>query len=242
MPHAPRLSDLVLGRATMPDGSFLKHLPAPTWKAMIQDWDQRIRSYSRDDRLPLGPDDRHVFIIVQGCVRQERFPHGAYPGSPSITRFRGIGEVVGEAKLIEQTSAVSTTCLAKTYVIPWRVTYMHRLQRKHPDVQLALLRSIEDRSRRDERIYGTFVLPPFQRVSMLLAHLAETAGVPDPTVSRRTVISGLTQRDLAAALQLGVSTVENAVGSLRRHGALEAGYRKFIVHDLDALHDSAIST
>ncbi|MEU4928344.1 Crp/Fnr family transcriptional regulator [Streptomyces yokosukanensis] len=239
---APRLSDLLLGRTTMPEGSFLKHLPASTWQTMSKDWDQRARSYNRDEMLPLTADDRHVFIIVQGCVRQERHPLGALPGTPTITRFRGIGEVVGEAKLITRDSSVTTTCMSKTYVVPWRVSYMHRLQRQRPEVQLALLRSLEDRNRQDERIYATFAQPPFQRISMLLAHLAETAGQPDPTLSRSTTISGLTQKDLAAALQLSVSTVENAIGSLRRHGAIEAGYRKFIVHDLDALHHGAICT
>ncbi|MCQ9134565.1 Crp/Fnr family transcriptional regulator [Streptomyces hilarionis] len=238
---APRLNDLLLGRAVMPEGSFLKHLPAPTWTSMSQEWDQRIRSYDRDKPLPLGPDGGDVFIIVQGCVRQERFPLGSGRGLPTIVRFRGIGEIVGEAKLIEQTSSVTTTCLSKTYVVPWRVSYMHRLQRKRPEVQLALLRSLEDRNRQDERVYATFAQASFQRVSTLLAHLAETAGIPDPTVTRRTIISGPTQKDLAAALQLGVSTVENAIGSLRRHGTIDAGYRKFIVHDLDALQDSATS-
>ncbi|MGW2641889.1 Crp/Fnr family transcriptional regulator [Streptomyces sp. NPDC001348] len=238
---APRLNDLLLGRAAMPSGSFLKHLPTLTWTSMSQDWDQRIRSFGRDMPLPLGPDDQDVFIIVQGCVRQERFPLGSARGLPSIVRFRGIGEIVGEAKLIEPASSVTTTCLSKTYVIPWRVSYMHLLQRKRPEVQLALLRSLEDRNRQDERVYATFAQASFQRVSTLLAHLAETVGIPDPTVTRRTTISGPSQKDLAAALQLGVSTVENAISSLRRHGTIDAGYRKFIVHDLDALHDSAIS-
>lgn len=239
---APRLSDLVRGRTTMPTGSFLKHLPASTWQTMMEDWDQRIRSYKRDQLLPLDPEHRYVFIIVQGCVRQERLPLGAMPDAPTITRFRGVGEVVGEAKLIDDTSSVTTTCMTKTYVIPWRISYMWRLQRREPDVQLALLRSLEDRNRQDERIYATFALPAFKRVSMLLAHLAETVGQPDPTLTRSTTISGLTQKDLAAALQLGVSTVENAISSLRRHGVIEAGYRKFIVHDLDALQDSATRT
>ncbi|WP_432197107.1 Crp/Fnr family transcriptional regulator [Streptomyces sp. bgisy027] len=239
---APRLSDLVRGRTTMPAGSFLKHLPAPTWQTMMEGWEQRIRSFKRDQPLPLDQEDRQVFIIVQGGVRQERFPLRPMPDAPTITRFRGVGEVVGEAKLIDEDSSVTTTCMTKTYVIPWDIEDMKLLQARVPKVLEALLRSLEDRNRQDERIYATFGLPAFQRVGMLLAHLAETVGQPDPTLSRSTTISGLTQKDLAAALQLGVSTVENAVGSLRRHGAIDAGYRKFIVHDLDALLDRATRT
>ncbi|MET7454221.1 hypothetical protein ABZT03_20500 [Streptomyces sp. NPDC005574] len=151
---APRLSDLVLGRTKMPEGSFLDHLPAPAWTTMIQNWDQRIRSYERDQPLPLTSTDQHVFIIVQGCIRQDRFPLGTEPGTPTITRFRGIGEMVGETKLIEPSSSVVTTCLSKTYVIPWRIRYMKALQRQQPAVQRALLLSLEDRNRQDERILG----------------------------------------------------------------------------------------
>ncbi|MER6693130.1 Crp/Fnr family transcriptional regulator [Streptomyces minutiscleroticus] len=236
---APRLTDLLLGRVRLPEESFLDHLPDETWEVMVKDWDQRVRSYERDALLPLGEADRQVFIIVQGCVRQDRYPLGEAADAPTITRFRGIGQLVGEAKLIDPTATVTTRCLSKTYAIPWRARYMAALQNERPEVRLALLRSIEDRHRRDERIYATFARPTFQRVSALLAHLAETAGVPDPTLSRRTVINGPTQKDLAAALQLGVSTVENAIRTLRYHGVVEAGYRKFTVHDLDALHRSA---
>ncbi|WP_327692405.1 Crp/Fnr family transcriptional regulator [Streptomyces sp. NBC_00459] len=236
--RAPRLTDLLLGRHKMPEGSFLDHLPQKTWQMMTNEWDQRVRVFERNEPLPLGPDDRSVFIVVQGCLRQERFPMG--PGKdPTITRFRGTGQLVGEAKLINPDSSVLTTCLSETCVIPWRTRYMIALQRQHPEVQLALLRGIEDRNREDERIYATFALPPSQRVAMLLAHLAETVGVPDPTVTRSTIIVGPSQKDLAAALQLGISSVENAIRSLRTDETIDVGYRKFIVHDLDALHHSA---
>lgn len=79
------------------------------------------------------------------------------------------------------------------------------------------------------------IRPPLERVSRLLAHLAKTAGVADPRTCRHTVITGLGQKDIAAALQLAVSTTENALRTLRYHGVIEARYRQFVIHDVDGL-------
>ncbi|USQ85683.1 hypothetical protein NFX46_19125 [Streptomyces phaeoluteigriseus] len=113
------------------------------------------------------------------------------------------------------TPPVPTRCLSQTVVIPWRARYMNQLLRRQPTVQLALLRSLEDRSRSDELVYGMTTRPPLERVSRLFTHLADIAGVPDPSISRHTVITGPSQKDMAAALQLSTSTVENAIRTLR---------------------------
>ncbi|MFF1443385.1 Crp/Fnr family transcriptional regulator [Streptomyces sp. NPDC058295] len=244
-----RLTDLLLGHRAMPDGSFLQRLSTRTWQAMLQA-QPRTRVFARDELLPLGADDRYVYIVIEGCVRQDRFPLGTAEGMPTITRFRGIGQLVGEAKLIgeskllysrsrEGRSHVPTRCLSQTVVIPWRARYMNQLLRRQPEVQLALLRSLEDRSRCDELVYAMATRPPFERVSRLFTHLADIAGVPDPRTSQHTVITGPSQKDMAAALQLSTSTVENAIRTLRYHGVVEARYRKFLVHDLEALRQFA---
>ena len=43
-----------------------------------------------------------------------------------------------------------------------------------------------------------------------------------------THITGPAQKDIAAALQLAVSTTENALRTLRYHGIVEARYRKAV--------------
>lgn len=165
-----RLTGLLLGHRAMPDGSFLQRLSTRTWQTMLQA-QPRTRVFARDELLPLDADDRYVYIVIEGCVRQDRFPLGTAPGMPTITRFRGIGQLVGEAKLIGEAkltdprsrqgrSHVPTRCLSQTVVIPWRARYMNQLLRRQPEVQLALLRSLEDRSRSDELVYGTATRPP----------------------------------------------------------------------------------
>ncbi|MCC3771539.1 Crp/Fnr family transcriptional regulator [Streptomyces sp. UNOC14_S4] len=231
-----RLTDLLLGHQAMPDGSFLQRLPTQVWQAMLQTEPRpRARVFAQDELLPLGAEFPIVYIVIEGCVRQDRYPLGDGKGIPTVTRFRGIGELVGEAKLISPDSSVATRCLSQTVVIPWSVRSMNLVQGRAPEVQLALLRSLEDRNRSDELVYTMSARPPFERVARLISHLADIAGVPDPRTSNCTVVIGPSQKDMAAALQLGLSTVENEIRTLRRHRVVDARYRKFVVRDLEAL-------
>ncbi|WP_406436841.1 Crp/Fnr family transcriptional regulator [Streptomyces sp. NBC_00631] len=232
-----RSIDLLLGRENKPEGSFLQRLSAAEWHVLLEA-KLRSRTYARDERLPVGPDDRNVYIIWEGVVRQDRFPLGEGENLPTVTRFRGGGQLVGEAKLITPRSAVLTKCLTRTVVIPCRARHFNVLLRRRPEIQLALLRSLEDRSRSDELVYTMVTRSPLQRVSGLLAHLADTAGVAGPRTDS-TNIAGPSQKDIASALQLATSTTESAIRTLRYHGIIEARYRQFVIHDVDALRHLA---
>jgi CRP-like cAMP-binding protein len=230
-------TDLLLDHENQPEGSFLRCLAAEDWRALLEAG-LRSRAFARDEHLPIGPADENVYIIRDGVVRQDRYPLGAGESVPTVTRFRGRGQLVGEAKLITDSSGVRTRCLTATLVVPCRARYFNVLLRKRPEAQRALLRSLEDRNRSDELVYTMATRPPLERVSRLLAHLADTAGCPGPRADR-VRITGPSQKDLAAALQLAVSTTENAIRTLRYHGIVEAGYRRFVVHDVDALRHLA---
>ncbi|WP_327403367.1 helix-turn-helix domain-containing protein [Streptomyces sp. NBC_01288] len=230
---ANRPTDLLLGHEKKPEGSFLRRLSAEDWRFLLQD-DLRGRCFGQDEHLPLGPDDRNVYMIWDGVVRQDRFPLGDWAGAPTVTRFRGGGQLVGEAKLITLDSAVRTRCLTRTVVIPCRAHRFNILLNRRTDAKIALLRSLEDRNRSDELVYTLTTLPPLKRTGGLLAHLADTAGSRDPRTGSVT-ITGPGQKDIAAALQLAVSTTENALRTLRYSGVIEARYRQFVVHDVDAL-------
>ncbi|MEU9240210.1 Crp/Fnr family transcriptional regulator [Streptomyces shenzhenensis] len=229
--------DLLLGHENKPEGSFLQRLTAAEWH-VLREARLHSRSYTRDERLPMGPDDRNVYVIWEGVVRQDRFPLGEGESLPAVTRFRGGGQLVGEAKLIAPRSTVLTTCLTRTVVIPCRARHFNVLLRRRPEIQLALLRSLEDRGRSDELVYTLVTRSPLQRVSGLLAHLADTAGVPGPRADS-TNIAGPSQKDIASALQLATSTTESAIRTLRYHGIVEARYRQFVIHDVDALRHLA---
>ncbi|MDV7216529.1 Crp/Fnr family transcriptional regulator [Streptomyces prunicolor] len=230
---ANRPTDLLLGHEKKPEGSFLRRLSAEDWRFLLEG-DLRGRSFAQDEHLPLGRDDRNVYMIWDGVVRQDRFPLGDWAGAPTVTRFRGGGQLVGEAKLVASDSAVRTRCLTRTVVIPCSARRFNVLLSRRTEVELALLRSLEDRNRSDELVYTLTTRSPLERTSRLLAHLADTAGTPDPRTGS-TTITGPGQKDIAAALQLAVSTTENALRTLRYSGVIEARYRQFVVHDVDAL-------
>ncbi|MFJ9351706.1 Crp/Fnr family transcriptional regulator [Streptomyces sp. NPDC101237] len=233
-----RPTELLHAHRGKPEGSFLHHLhqrSAETWYQLLQAG-LRSRTFARDELLPMGADDPFVYIIIEGVVRQDRYPLGTGFGIPTITRFRAAGELVGEAALIDPTSRVDTRCLTTTVVIPCAARYFNALtERRLYEARLAVLHSLEDRNRTDEVVYGMAIRPPLERVSRLLAHLADTAGVPDPRTAHSSVITGPGQKDIAAALQLAVSTTENALRTLRHHGVIEARYRQFVVRDVEGL-------
>jgi CRP-like cAMP-binding protein len=230
-----RPTDLSQGHQDKPRGSFLQRLPAEDWHTLLK-VGLHGRIFHRDEILPMGPETPNIYIIWEGVVRQDRYPLGDAPGIPTITRFRGAGELVGEAALITPGATVATRCLTRTVAIPCDARYFTALiERRLRSTRHALLCSLEDRNRSDEAIYAMAIRPPLERVSRLLAHLAATAGVPDPRDTQQTVITGPGQKDIAAALQLAVSTTENALRTLRHHGVIEARYRQFVVRDVDGL-------
>jgi len=220
----------------MPGESFPAGVSTGTWQRLLQAG-LRGRRFRPGEDLPMGPDDRDVYIVWEGVVKQERFPLGQGHGVPTVTRFRGRGQVVGEAKLITpDDSSVRTQCLTMTVVIPCEEGPLNALLRRRLEIQRALLRSLEARNRSDELLYTMATRPPLERVSRLLAHLADTTGAPDPEVPRRTVVSGITQKDIAAALQIGITTTENALRTLRYHGGIvEVRYRQLVVNNADEL-------
>ncbi|MVO85528.1 Crp/Fnr family transcriptional regulator [Streptomyces sp. p1417] len=239
--EAFQTTDVLAGRRTMPEGSFLRYLPVDMWPLFVHAWGSDARIYEREEALPIGAADEHVYIILGGYVRQERVPFGARDGAPKIIRFRGRGQLVGEAKLIEPSASVGTTCMTPTWVMPCPVARMNFFLRKHLTIQEALLRSLEDRVRSDETIYSTATRTPIQRVSGLLAHLADTTGTSSAsTRPGHVALTGLSQKDLADALMMGVSTVENTLRTLREeHGAVISHYRKLTVTDLPVLRGIA---
>ncbi|MCX4586833.1 Crp/Fnr family transcriptional regulator [Streptomyces sp. NBC_01481] len=231
---APSPAQVLNGEQQMPRESFLELLPPALLSTLYvvgRGPEARItptRLFPKQALLPLGPNDTTVFIILGGCVVQERFPFTA-----KIARFRGAGQFVGEGKLLDPRSSVTTRCLSDTWVLPCAARRMNALFGQYPEARHALLCSLEARNRSDEEIYSTVSRTPLERVSALLLHLARVTGTTDG--DGHTIITGPRQKDLAEALVLGQSTVENAVAKLRRRGVIDSRYRTLVVIDMDRL-------
>ncbi|AUH41713.1 Crp/Fnr family transcriptional regulator [Streptomyces sp. CMB-StM0423] len=234
-------AEVLAGRLPMPKGSFLHHLPCAIWPLLVQAWGPDVCDFRAGEKLPVGQDDRDCFIVLGGCVVQKRHPMGR--SRDLIARFRGVGQFLGEAKLIEPWSQVETCCLSTTWVLPCSAQRVNVLLKQHPAMQLALLRSLEDRNRADEKVYSMTRRSTLARVTTLLVHLAHTAGTRDPVDPDRITIKGLRQRDISDALALSTSTVENALRHLRTaERAVESGYRELVVADLNVLERLDVTT
>ncbi|QHY95617.1 hypothetical protein SSPS47_10850 [Streptomyces sp. S4.7] len=217
---------VVHGRQPMPDGSFLSFLSDRQWKRhFVGRGDSRV--HPAGDELPVGREDGAVHIVLGGCVARERTHLRT-----KLVRFRGVGQLLGEANLVGSHAGGRTVCLGDTWVMSLTTARMHSVLTRQPDVQMALLRSLEARNRSDEMIYGTFGRPALARVGALLYHLATVSGKKDPLGVR---IAGIRQTDLADALLVGRSTVENAFKELKALGVARSGYRQIVMTDMDGL-------
>ncbi|WP_181785849.1 Crp/Fnr family transcriptional regulator [Streptomyces phytophilus] len=227
-------TQVLAGQRSWPAGSFLQYLPHRLWPTLVQEWGREARTFQHAERLPLDPARRTCFIVLGGLAREERYPMG--PGGGVLARFRGPGQFLGEANLIDAWSPMQVSCVGTTWIMPCPAGRVNQMMRVYPQVQIALLRSLEDRNRTDEKIYLMTGRSPLARVATLLTHLTDTAGTRTPAVPDRITVNGLRQSDITRTLQLGKSTVENVLHRLRvDHKAIDSRYRQLLVTDPRAL-------
>lgn len=232
-PEYVPVSDVLAGRGLrfLPEGSFLRSLaPRPgLWQSMVPLG--QTRQYSKGEPLTTGGPGEPVHIVISGCVSQQRGHFGT-----SILRFRGGGQVLEEQRLLDpEAPGPTTTCLSETVTLGFAPDALWKFFARHVAVERKLLLSLEIRNRTDERIYSTFKRTALARVSTLLHHLGATVGVRDQGPYGGVRIDGPSQYHLTEALQLGQSTVEQALGQLREEEAIHNRYRAIVVRDMAAL-------
>ncbi|MGW7529726.1 hypothetical protein [Streptomyces sp. NPDC054783] len=96
-------------------------------------WRLDTRTFTQGEEVSLDGNGGLVYIVLGGCVVQERFPFGTGRNAPAVVRFRGVGEFLGEAKLIEAAAQVRTVCLSTTWVMMCPVHRMNVILQRHPD-------------------------------------------------------------------------------------------------------------
>ncbi|PNE32493.1 hypothetical protein AF335_18105 [Streptomyces eurocidicus] len=191
----------------------------------------QTRAYAKGEPLTTGGPEEAVHIVLGGCVSQQRSHFGT-----SILRFRGTGQVLEEQRLLDPGApGPATTCLSETVTLGFAPDVLWKVLTRHVVIERKLLLSLETRNRTDERIYSTFKRPALARVSTLLHHLGATVGVRDQGRYGGVRIEGPSQYNLTEALQLGQSTVEQALGELREKEVIHNRYRAIVVRDMAAL-------
>lgn len=172
--------------------------------------------------FPSGRKGR-IHFLAYGCVRED-LRHG-------VVRLWRNNAMFGDWTGTSSTEVRATVLTAVSLTVSIDSWELHRIAREHPDLFVALGQMSAKRLRGAETVYGTSRLSPRARVAALLLYLSEddgqflgTDGVWHPIGDGvHGYVEGPSQADIAAALGLGLASVEKALASLRDCGVLEKG-------------------
>jgi CRP-like cAMP-binding protein len=225
------------------EGSFLGDL-TPVERAELAARG-RVRDFDRGETLFVeGEDPGWVAVLLRGRVKACSYREF---GGETILAVRGPGALLGEVAAIDGLPR-SATVIALEPVGALAVTadeFMAFLQ-VHGRVSVLIMRMLCQRWRDADRKRVEFgMFDATGRVAQRLVELAERFGVP---YDRRTGAAGgdsvqitlnLSQEELAGWVGASREAVSKALRTLRRHGWIETGRRRLIVHDLQALRRHA---
>ncbi|MFD9006993.1 Crp/Fnr family transcriptional regulator [Streptomyces sp. NPDC059582] len=182
----------------------------------------RLRPLNRLDWCFTKKRRAIVHFLYYGCVREE-LPDGSVRLWRDMAMF---GDWTGESRV----PAGSRSMVLTTAGLMLSISRLdlHEIAGQHPGLFLALGNMSARRLHAAETVYGTRrQVRPATRVAALLLHLTEdwrryqSGGKWRPIDSGvHDYVEGPTQVDIADALGISLSSVENALADLRREGAL----------------------
>ncbi|TDD81028.1 Crp/Fnr family transcriptional regulator [Actinomadura darangshiensis] len=210
----------------------------------------RVRDFARGDTLFVeGEDPGWVAVLLRGRVKAFSYRE---QGGEALLAVRGPGALLGEVAAIDGLPR-SATVAALEPVLALAVTadeFMGFLQ-AHGRVSIIIMRMLCQRWRDADRKRVEFgMFDATGRVAQRLVELAERFGVPyDRPHDRQAgadaggesvrITLNLSQEELAGWVGASREAVSKALRTLRRHGWIETGRRRLIVHDLQALRRHA---
>jgi CRP-like cAMP-binding protein len=174
-------------------------------------------------------DDAGVIIVLNGAVKVFRLYWG---GRQALVHIAGHGDVLNaEAPLTGRD--LPHTMFAANHDSAVLVVPRQRfglLVARDEDVHRALARSFARRLQEQEMWLGHIGRTTEARVWAFLVGLARRHGRRFSYGTRLDL--GLTQSDIAAALGVSISSVENAMRNLRNAGQLSTGYAFVALQDV----------
>ncbi|KAB2341253.1 Crp/Fnr family transcriptional regulator [Actinomadura rudentiformis] len=221
---------------TLEPGSFLAELTAVE-RADLETRG-RVRDFGRGDVLfTEGEQSTWVAVLMAGRVKAYSYREH---GGEALLAVRGPGALLGEVAAIDglpRSATVSTMEPARALALT-ADEFMAFLQ-AHGRVSILIMRTLCQRWRDADRKRVEFgMFDATGRVAQRLVELAERFGVPYERESVRITLN-LSQEELAGWVGASREAVSKALRTLRRHGWIETGRRRVIVHDLQALRRHA---
>ncbi|WP_433333926.1 Crp/Fnr family transcriptional regulator [Spirillospora sp. CA-294931] len=222
-------------------GSFLAEL-LPVERADLENRG-RMREFERGAVLfHEGELSTWVAVLLSGRVKA--FSHREH-GGEALLAVRGPGSLLGEVAAIDGLPrSASVAALEPARALALTEEEFTSFLRAHGRVSILIMKTLCQRWRDADRKRIEFgMFDATERVAQRLVELAERFGVPYPVrpdgaESVRITLS-LSQEELAGWVGASREAVSKALGTLRRHGWIETGRRRVIVHDLQALRRHA---
>ena len=229
-------------------GSFLAELtPAEREELAARG---RVRDFDRGETLFIeGEEPGWVAVLLQGRVKACSYRE---LGGETLLAVRGPGALLGEVAAIDGLPRSATvTALEPVRALAVTADEFMAFLQAHGRVSVLIMRMLCQRWRDADRKRVEFgMFDATGRVAQRLVELAERFGVP---YDRRTgtqaaagaggesvrITLNLSQEELAGWVGASREAVSKALRTLRRHGWIETGRRRLIVHDLQALRRHA---
>ncbi|GLZ09932.1 Crp/Fnr family transcriptional regulator [Actinomadura sp. NBRC 104425] len=235
--------------APLEPGSFLAELTSAERAELERR--SRVRVFARGEVLfAEGEPSTWVAVLLAGRVKA--YSHREH-GGEALLAVRGPGALLGEVAAIDgqprsATVATLEPARALTLTAPQFMAFLQNNGR----VSLLMMRMLCQRWRDADRKRVEFgMFDATGRVAQRLVELAERFGVPYEPNGRGAaagrgngnqsvrITLNLSQEELAGWVGASREAVSKALRTLRRHGWIETGRRRVIVHDLQALRRHA---
>jgi CRP-like cAMP-binding protein len=221
----------------------------------------RVRDFARGDTL-FVEGDRSSWVAVLLSGRVKAFSYREH-GGEALLAVRGPGALLGEVAAIDglpRSATVAALEPARALAVTAE-EFMAFLQ-AHGRVSIIIMRMLCQRWRDADRKRVEFgMFDATGRVAQRLVELAERFGQPyegragaagraggpggpggssgGPGGQSVRITLNLSQEELAGWVGASREAVSKALRTLRRHGWIETGRRRLIVHDLQALRRHA---
>jgi CRP/FNR family cyclic AMP-dependent transcriptional regulator len=228
-------------------GSFLAEL-TPAERGDLESRG-RVRDFARGDQLFVeGDQSSWVAVLLKGRVKA--FSYREH-GGEALLAVRGPGALLGEVAAIDGLPRSATvSALEPAQALAVTAAEFRAFLQAHGRVSIIIMRMLCQRWRDADRKRVEFgMFDATGRVAQRLVELAERFGQPyDGSTDAAAGASGkqsvritlnLSQEELAGWVGASREAVSKALRTLRRHGWIETGRRRLIVHDIQALRRHA---
>ncbi|MEY9847772.1 Crp/Fnr family transcriptional regulator [Streptacidiphilus sp. MAP5-3] len=172
----------------------------------------------------------YALLLVGGTVKVTAHAHD---GREALLAVRMAGDLVGELAGIDGQPRVGTvTACGKVLARYILRSELAECTKQHPAIALALNASVVAKLRTATgRIVDFTGCDVLGRLARILHHLAVIYGRPGRTQAHLP----LSQPEMATLVGAAESSVHKALRALRESGAVETGYRRITILDLDLL-------